>query len=112
MKKLWLAISLLLLVAPEVGAEETYMLGYAGFAGFQASMWAVKDYGLLKKYGLEGETVLVPGTSRQIQALVEGEVHVFDVPYATGPAECLHLMSVISPVAGCTRSSRFPRSGQ
>jgi dimethylargininase len=37
--------------------------------------------------------------ARQLQALVEGEVHVFDVPYATGPAECLHLMSVISPVA-------------
>jgi N-dimethylarginine dimethylaminohydrolase len=26
-------------------------------------------------------------------------VHVFDVPYANGPAECLHLLSVISPVA-------------
>ena len=24
---------------------------------------------------------------------------VVDVPYATGPAECLHLLSVISPVA-------------
>ncbi len=35
----------------------------------------------------------------QLNALVEGESHVFDVPYATGPAECLHLMSVISPVA-------------
>ena len=24
---------------------------------------------------------------------------MFDVPYATGPSECLHLLSVISPVA-------------
>jgi ABC-type nitrate/sulfonate/bicarbonate transport system substrate-binding protein len=51
-------------------AEERYLIGYAGFAGFQASMWAVKDLGLLKKYGLDGEVVLVPGTTRQIQALV------------------------------------------
>jgi hypothetical protein len=48
-------------------ADDQYMLGYAGFAGFQASMWAVKDFGLLKKYGLDGETILVPGTSRQIR---------------------------------------------
>jgi N-dimethylarginine dimethylaminohydrolase len=27
------------------------------------------------------------------------QVHVFDVPYDRGPAVCLHLMSVISPVA-------------
>jgi N-dimethylarginine dimethylaminohydrolase len=31
--------------------------------------------------------------------LVGGDVRVFDVPYANGPAECLHLLSVISPVA-------------
>lgn len=35
----------------------------------------------------------------RLTELVGGEVHVFDVPYATGPADCLHLLSVISPVA-------------
>ena len=35
----------------------------------------------------------------QLKALVESETFVVDVPYATGPAECLHLLSVISPVA-------------
>jgi dimethylargininase len=34
----------------------------------------------------------------QLQALV-GDIRVFDVPYWHGPAECLHLLSVISPVA-------------
>lgn len=58
-----------------VGAQERYMLGYAGFAGFQIAMWAVKDFGLLKKYGLDGEPVLVPGTTRQIQALVGDSIH-------------------------------------
>lgn len=65
-----------LLLLPVSGfAQQRYMIGYAGFAGFQVSMWAVKDLGLLKKYGLDGETVLVPGTTRQIQALVGDSLH-------------------------------------
>jgi N-dimethylarginine dimethylaminohydrolase len=35
----------------------------------------------------------------QLSELIGGDVRVFDVPYATGPDECLHLLSVISPVA-------------
>jgi N-dimethylarginine dimethylaminohydrolase len=35
----------------------------------------------------------------QLGALIGGDVWVFDVPYGDGPAECLHLMSLISPVA-------------
>ena len=37
--------------------------------------------------------------SRQLADLVGGDVRVFDVPYWKGPAELIHLMSVISPVA-------------
>lgn len=36
----------------------------------------------------------------QLGAIVGGEVHVFDLPYHKGPDELLHLLSVISPVAG------------
>lgn len=35
----------------------------------------------------------------QLAALVGGDVRIFDVPYWRGPAELIHLMSVISPVA-------------
>ena len=35
----------------------------------------------------------------QLADLVGGDVRVFDVPYWRGPAELIHLMSVISPVA-------------
>ncbi len=35
----------------------------------------------------------------QLAELVGGEVRIFDVPYASGPGECLHLLSVISPVS-------------
>lgn len=37
--------------------------------------------------------------ARQLGALVGGDVRIFDVPYWRGPAELIHLMSVISPVA-------------
>ena len=64
----------LVLVAPFTAAGEQHMIGYAGFAGFQASMWAVKDLGFLKKYNVDGEVVMVPGTTRQIQALVGNSI--------------------------------------
>jgi len=35
----------------------------------------------------------------QLASLVGGDVRVFDVPYWRGPAELIHLLSVISPVA-------------
>lgn len=37
--------------------------------------------------------------ARQLAELVGGDVRIFDVPYWKGPAELIHLMSVISPVA-------------
>ncbi len=37
--------------------------------------------------------------AKQLAQIVGGEVHDFDVPYFRGPDECLHLLSVISPVA-------------
>jgi N-dimethylarginine dimethylaminohydrolase len=35
----------------------------------------------------------------QLAHIVGGDVRVFDVPYAAGPAECLHILSLISPVS-------------
>jgi N-dimethylarginine dimethylaminohydrolase len=37
--------------------------------------------------------------ARQLSALVGGDVRIFDVPYWRGPADLIHLMSLISPVA-------------
>ena len=74
-KKLICAVFLFLGFPELSAAEERYMIGYAGFAGFQASMWAVKDLGLLNKYGLDGEVIMLPGSIRQIQALVGDSIH-------------------------------------
>ncbi len=40
-----------------------------------------------------------PEGARQLAELVGGDVRIFDVPYWRGPAELIHLMSLISPVA-------------
>jgi dimethylargininase len=37
--------------------------------------------------------------ARQLAAVVGGDVRMFDVPYWRGPAQLIHLLSVISPVA-------------
>ena len=37
--------------------------------------------------------------ARQLARIVGGDVRVFDLPYWRGPAELVHLLSVISPVA-------------
>ena len=37
--------------------------------------------------------------ANQLAALVGGDVRIFDVPYWKGPAELVHLLSVISPIA-------------
>lgn len=37
--------------------------------------------------------------ARQLAGLVGGDVRVFDAPYWKGPAELIHLLSVISPIA-------------
>jgi N-dimethylarginine dimethylaminohydrolase len=37
--------------------------------------------------------------ARQLASIAGGDVRVFDVPYWKGPAELVHLLSVISPVA-------------
>ena len=67
-------VILILLAVPLSAPAQQHMIGYAGFAGSQASMWAVKDLGLLKKYNIDGEVVMIPGTARQIQALVGNSI--------------------------------------
>jgi NitT/TauT family transport system substrate-binding protein len=81
-RRIYYLAALLLVMPVSVVAQERYLLGYAGFSGFQASMWVAKDLGLLKKYGLDGETVLVPGTTRQIQALIGDSIHFAHVDAA------------------------------
>ncbi len=81
-KKLWIVIALL---GMPVGthAEDRYVIAYAGFAGFQSPLWATRELGLLAKYGISGDLVLTPGSTRQIQALLGNSVQFAQVDAVT-----------------------------
>ena len=51
-------------------AQEKFIASYAGFAGFQAPLWAAKDFGFLAKYGVDTDLVMIPGSARGAQALL------------------------------------------
>lgn len=84
-----LLVTFLLSALPTNTAAQQHMVGYAGFAGFQASMWAVKDLGFLKKYNVDGEVVMVPGTTRQIQALLGNSIDFAHLD-AAGTIRAIH----------------------
>lgn len=46
--------------------------------------------------------------AEQLARLAGGRVEIFDVPYGNGPDECLHLLSVISPVAADAAAVYLP----
>jgi len=81
--KLWALVFLLLVLPPAIAAQERHLIAYGGFAGFQAPIWAARDLGLLQKYGLNGDVVMIPGSTRGIQALLGGSVHFAQVDAVT-----------------------------
>ena len=49
-----LAVFVTLVVPATAGAQESFYVGYDGYAGFQGPIWAARDLGLFKKYGVNG----------------------------------------------------------
>ena len=82
-RKACLAVLIWITISGWASAQENYLIAYGGFAGFQAPVWAPKDLGLLAKYGLSGDVVMIPGSTRGIQALVAGSVHFAQVDAVT-----------------------------
>jgi ABC-type nitrate/sulfonate/bicarbonate transport system substrate-binding protein len=84
MQKLLIALLFLTFGSvPPLFAQENYLIAYGGFAGFQAPIWATKDMGFLAKHGIDGDVVMVPGSTREIQALLGGSVHFAQVDAVT-----------------------------
>jgi ABC-type nitrate/sulfonate/bicarbonate transport system substrate-binding protein len=74
-KALSAALLLFFCAATTVLAQEKYIASYAGFAGFQAPLWAAKDFGFMTKYGVNADLVMIPGSARGAQALLGGSIH-------------------------------------
>lgn len=83
LRKVWRFVLVFLILPATLAAQERYLIAYGGFAGFQAPIWAAKDLGLLAKYGISGDVVMVPGSAREIQALLGGSVHFAQVDAVT-----------------------------
>jgi ABC-type nitrate/sulfonate/bicarbonate transport system substrate-binding protein len=83
MLKRCLCLFVLLLACPAGAVAQEYLVAYGGFAGFQAPIWAAKDLGLFGKYGLNAEVVMVPGSTREIQALLGNSVQFAQVDAVT-----------------------------
>jgi len=83
-KRLLLSAVLFFFMSSSVIAQGRYAVAYGGFAGFQATIWAMKDLGLLDKHGLNADLVMIPGSARGLQALLAGSVHFAQVD-ATAP---------------------------
>ena len=80
----WLCVLFLLVVLPTRSlAQEINLVAYAGFAGFQAPIWAPKDFGLFAKYGFNGDVVFLSGSVRQLQALLGNSIQLAQVDAAT-----------------------------
>lgn len=56
-------------------AQESVVVSYDGYAGFQGPIWATKDLGLFEKHGLKVELVLIAGSPRGMAALISGSSH-------------------------------------
>ena len=104
----WLNTILLIFLLPiHLAAQEPHLVAYAGFAGFQAPVWAPKDLGLMAKYGFNGDVVLVPGSVRQIQALQGGSIHFAQADAATA-VNAIHQGADLVMISGSLNS--FPYS--
>jgi ABC-type nitrate/sulfonate/bicarbonate transport system substrate-binding protein len=75
-KQLWVGLLIVGLTRPLLAsAQESVVVSYDGYAGFQGPIWATKDLGLFEKYGLKSELVLIAGSARGMAALVSGSSH-------------------------------------
>lgn len=83
LKHLLSALVVFLVIPFAAGAQETNLVAYAGFAGFQAPVWAPKDFGLFNKYGFNGDLVFISGSVRQLQALLGNSIQFGQVDAAT-----------------------------
>jgi ABC-type nitrate/sulfonate/bicarbonate transport system substrate-binding protein len=71
-------LSLSLLAAEHLDAQERVRAGYSGISGYQAPLWLGIDLGLFKKYGLTLEPILFRGGAESTHALSGNEIQ-FDV---------------------------------
>jgi|SRR5712692_1611374 len=74
MKVLGIASLILFLSVPAALLAEKITAAYVAINPSQGLFWVARDSGLLAKYGLTADVVLVPGSPRTVQALIAGDL--------------------------------------
>ncbi|HEY2987770.1 MAG TPA: ABC transporter substrate-binding protein [Candidatus Binatia bacterium] len=109
MKFVWLIFFLLLsadLLAQEKSAVK-YAISRGGSAAYESPVSVIKELRLLEKYKLNGEVVSVSGSSKQIEALLDGRSHFSQTDSAAPVAAFLRGADLVL-VAGAL--NKFPWS--
>ncbi len=70
--RIFAAFMVALAIPSAIGAQESVVVSYDGYAGFQGPLWAAGDLDLFRKYGLKAEMVLITGSTRGMAALISG----------------------------------------
>ena len=70
--RIFVGLALALAIPFGARAQESVVVSYDGYAGFQGPLWATKDLDLFRKHGLKAEMVLITGSTRGMAALISG----------------------------------------
>jgi ABC-type nitrate/sulfonate/bicarbonate transport system substrate-binding protein len=81
--KICLLAAILFSTIPAFVSAEKLTIAHVAINPGQGMFWVAKESGILAKYGLTADIVLVPGTPRTIQALIAGDL---DYAVAGSPA--------------------------
>jgi NitT/TauT family transport system substrate-binding protein len=99
---LWLSLFLV----REIALAEAIRVGIPGLSAEFTPVWAAKDKGLLKKYGLDVEIIAMQGGTQLVQAMIGGSIDfsVMGGAYLTGAMKGADLVMV------ATHMDKFPYS--
>jgi NitT/TauT family transport system substrate-binding protein len=66
----------MLLAMPRFGYSQSFRISYGGTSGYNVPIWVTHEAGLFKKYGLNGELIMISGASQSMQAMLANETQV------------------------------------
>ena len=99
-------LSICLFLAKEISFAQAIRVGIPGLSAEFTPVWAAKDKGLLKKYGLDVEIIAMQGGTQLVQAMIGNSIDfsVMGGAYLTGAMKGADLVMV------ATHMDKFPYS--
>jgi NitT/TauT family transport system substrate-binding protein len=67
---------LVVFIMPRFSYSQQLRISYGGTSGYNVPIWVTQEAGLFKKYGLQGELIMISGASQSMQAMIANETQV------------------------------------